>query len=70
MRRDSVGEEDLEDAELQDVREPPLEPLHRALRELLERRVQRAPALHRAEREVHRERALARVDAWPSRPRP
>ena len=70
MRRDSVGEQDLEDAELEDVREPPLESLHRSARDLLERRVQRAPALHRAEREMHRERALARIDLAPSRPRP
>ena len=61
MRRDSVGEQDLEDAEPEHVREAPLEPLHRPLRDLLERRVERAAALHGAEREVHRERAVARV---------
>ena len=61
MRRDAVGEQDLEDAELEHVREAALEPLHRTARDLLERRIERPAALHRAEREVHGERALAGI---------
>ncbi len=55
MWRDSVREQDLEDAEFQDVREAALQPLHGASRDLLECRIQRAPPLHRSEGEVHRE---------------
>ena len=62
MRWDSVGEEDLEDAELQHVRESPLEALHGPPGDVLERGVERAPPLHGAEREVHGERAVAGVE--------
>ena len=70
MRRDSVSEQDLEDTQLQHVREASLQALHRAAGDVLEGRVERAPALDGAERQVHGEGTVARVDAAPARPRP
>ena len=63
MRRDPAGEEELEDAQPQDVRERAARArCDGPLGELLERRVQRAAALHGAERQMHREGAVARIE--------
>ena len=62
MRRDARAEEQLEGAQAQGVRQRALDAGRRPRGHVLERRVERAQALHRAERQVRRERAVARVE--------
>ena len=59
----AAREQQLEDAQAQGVGERPLEAVDAAARKRLQRLVERALALHGAVGQVHREPALARVEA-------